>query len=459
MNRRRLLAVSGALVAGALAGCTSESDDGSGDDSGDDDSGDGDSGGSANRVEPEIEDEQLATVVGSTNAFAFDLYRELLEEHPEENLFSSPVSISVALAMTYAGARGDTREQMQETLRFALDDEDLHEAFGELQRRLDERGEEFDPEQFRGSGYDEEDEPAPFKLSIANSLWGQEGYPFDEAFLDRIDEHYGSGLREVDYQSDPEGAREEINAWVADETEDRIDDLLPQGSLDDLTRLVLVNAIYFLANWKHPFEESHTSQEEFTALDDSTEAVPLMSKSHSWSYVEADGTQAVELPYVGDETSMVVVLPPEGEFESYEEEFDAKTLSDLLDGMEHQEGAVSLPRFEFESSFQLSSVLEALGMVDAFDEDESNLDGLVDRSETDEQLLIDEVYHDSFVAVDEEGTEAAAATGVVVRAEVDSDPADPFEFVADRPFLFAIRDQPTETILFFGRVVDPAGWE
>ncbi len=458
MHRRRLLAVSSALIAGALAGCTSGSngEDDPGTESGDSENGDTEPD-DPERVEPAVDDEQLAALVGSTNAFAFDLYRELLEENSDENLFSSPVSISIALGMTYAGARGDTREQMHDTLRFALDDDELHEAFNELQQEFAARGEEFDPDDEPGGGYDEDDEPVPFELSIANSLWGQEGYPFDEGFLERIENHYGTGLQSVDYQSEPAAAREKINDWVAEETEERIDELLPEGSLDALTRLVLVNAVYFFANWKHPFQESNTSQEEFTALDGSTEIVPMMSKDRSWSYAELDGAQAVELPYVGDETSMVVVLPPEGEFESYERAFDTETLATLLDAMESRDGTVSLPRFEFESGFQLGVPLQELGMVDAFVEEEANFDGLVDSSEVDAELLIDEVYHDSFVAVDEEGTEAAAATGVVVRDE--SAPADPFDFVADRPFLFAIRDEPTETILFFGRAVDPAGWE
>ncbi len=448
MDRRHVLALSGALFAGALAGCTADEE------TADETGGDEPPEDHAAGTEPDIDDEDLAELVGETNGFAFDLYRELLDDHSEENLFASPVSISLALAMAYAGARGETREQMRETLRYTLADEKVHGAFEELQRRLDERSEDVDE---TGGAYDEDDDPVPFELSIANSVWGQEAYPFEDEYLTTLETYYGGGLREVDYQSDAESAREQINDWVADETEDRLEELLPQGSLDELTRLVLVNAVYFLANWKHPFTEGLTSEAQFNALDGSEQTVQMMQKQRRWPYAEVDGAQAVELPYVGGETSMLVILPPEGEFESYEQSFDGEQLETIVEALDSREGTVGLPRFEFESGFALGSVLESMGMADAFDAQNADFSGIVDQEETDEDLFIHEVFHDTFVAVDEEGTEAAAATGVVISEE--SEPADPFEFVADRPFLFAIRDRQTSTILFVGRAVDPAGWE
>lgn len=445
MRRRRLLALSSGIVAASLAGCIGETEDGT---PGDDDT--GDSNGSDDGTGPddgtggESDADQLDTLVRGANAFAFDLYGELLDERADENLFASPVSISLALAMTYAGAREGTREEMREVLRYELDDEAVHAAYESLQAEFDRRSE----------ATDDDEEGHPFELSVANSVWGQEEYPFEDAYLDVLESHYGSGLREVDFQADAERAREEINDWVADETEDRIDDLLPPGSLDELTRLVLVNAVYFLANWKHTFDEDLTEAETFTALDGEEHEVQMMRQEHSWPYAEVNGAQAVDLPYVGEDVSMLVVLPPEGEFESYEAEFDEETLDELVDALEREEGTVHLPRFEFEGGFELGDPLRALGMTDAFDPNEADFDGIAD---TEESLFIHEAFHDTFVSVDEEGTEAAAATAVVIGTE--SAPADPFEFVADRPFLFAIRDRPTGSLLFFGRAVDPAGWE
>lgn len=480
MERRRLLALSGGLFAVALAGCVGN--DGT-DDAADTDATDENTPEQADETDENadetshssveddtettagVEDDDMETLVAGTNGFAFDLYRELLAETPDENLFTSPVSISLALAMTYAGAREETREQMRESLRYELDDGLLHAAFGELQRELDERGEgETEEDEIEEDDSEEGDEDdatddraddaeQPFELSVVNSVWGQEEFPFEDAYLDILETHYGSPLREVDYRTDAEGAREEINQWVADETEDRIDDLLPQGSLDSLTRLVLVNAVYFLASWQYPFPEGRTEAETFTALDGSEHDVQLMRQEHTWEYATVDGAQAVDLPYVGEEVSMLVILPPEGQFETYESEFDEETLETVVDELEHEDGTVALPRFEFEGSFQLSSALEALGMTDAFDPQAANFEGIADTDE----LFIHEAFHDTFVAVDEEGTEAAAATGVAIG--VTAAPADPFEFVADRPFLFAIRDRPTGSLLFLGRAVDPTDWE
>ncbi len=454
MRRRQILALSGGLFAAALAGCVGGGDtdqsnggepgDGTGATVGADDNStgsDGDAGSDADRLD---------TLVTETNGFAFDLYRALLDEQPEANLFASPISISLALAMTYAGARETTREQMRDVLRYKLDDEDVHAGFEELQREFDGRSESAEDDIDDG----DTDEDQPFELSVVNSVWGHAEYPFEEAYLDVLESHYGSGLREADFQTNAHGAREEINEWVAEKTEDRIDDLLPEGSLDELTRLVLVNAVYFMANWQHTFPESSTDEEAFTALDGSEHTVQMMGQEHHWSYAEVDGAQAVDLPYVGEEVSMLVVLPPEGEFEEYELDFDEETFSEVVETLELEEGTVRLPRFEFKGSFQLSNALESLGMTDAFDPGEANLDGIAD---TEENLFIHEAFHDTFVSVDEEGTEAAAATGVV--AGTDSAPSDPFEFVADRPFLFAIRDRPTGSLLFFGRAVDPAGWD
>lgn len=440
MHRRRLLALSGALTTGALAGCLDRG-------LGSDPPRDADPGST-----PDVESEALQQLVLGTNGFTVDLYRRLTDAAPAENCVASPLSVSLALGMTYAGARGETREQMRDALRYRLDDADLHDAYATLQHRLDDRDETVETE---GTRYEEGDDPVPFELSIVNALWGQSTFPFASAFLDTVDAHYGGGLREVDFEADPDAARSTINDWVAGQTNDRVPELLPPDAVTAMTRLVLTNAVYFRANWQYPFDEDATEQHTFTALDGDGHDVPLMQEQREWLHAEVDGAQAVELPYLGEDVSMLVVLPPDGEFEAYERDFDGATLSTLVETLEPREGTVRLPRFEFDSGFRLGDALQQLGMTDAFAPQDANFSGMVAEDAT-RQLAVDEVYHDTFLKVDETGTEAAAATGVVV-VEVSA-PLSPFEFVADRPFLFAIRDRPTDTVLFLGRAVDPAGW-
>lgn len=441
MDRRRMLALSGVFVAGALAGCSLAAPDDENDD------------GTPTPTPSEVDD-SVRELVRHSNGFAFDLYEELLRGNSENNLFSSPLSITMALGMAYAGARGETRAQMREVLRYPLDDAALHGAFGSVRETLNARATGVEEANGR---YGAEDDPVPFTLSIVNAMWGQEAYPFLESYDTILKEAYDSELREVNYIEDAAGARDAINEWVAGETDDRIDELLPAGALNSLTRLVLVNAVYFLANWKYPFDDEITSTESFQAVDGREYEVPMMRQEHSWLYGEVDGVQVVELPYIGEEVSMVVLLPPEGSFGSFEDSLTSESIGSYVTGVEEREGEVRLPRFGFSAGFTLGDVLRSMGMVDAFDEQAADFSGIADPSETGESLLIDDVYHDAFVAVDEEGTEAAAATGVVIRTE--SAPSDPFSLVADRPFVFVIRDRPTNAVLFVGRVVDPGGWE
>lgn len=446
MDRRHVLALSGALMAGTLAGCAEALP-----------STDDPDTQAAPGPEPAIDDEALRELVHQTNGFTFDLYRTLLEDRPNKNFIGSPVSVSLALAMTHAGARGDTRSQMREVLRYTREDETLNAAFDTLQQELNRRGGDVNPAATAGDRYGEDDDPVPFELSLVNALWGQEDFPFKDRYLDVLIAHFGAGFRDVDYTSDPEAVRQRINDWVAGETNERIEALLPEGALDTRTKLVLVNAIYFLANWKHPFHSGSTQPESFVALDGSEHEVSMMQEDRSWQYAEIDGTQAVELPYVGDEVSMLVILPPAGSFESYERSFDGETLAELVGALESREGSVQLPRFAYETSVTMKETLRAMGMSDAFDAEEADFGDMAHLDRANGTLSIDQVYHDAYIGVDEEGTEAAAATGVVIEAV--SAPMDPFEFTADRPFLFVIRDRPTETVLFLGRVVDPTGWE
>lgn len=440
MTRRRdILALSGALAVGSLAGCLGVLSDG------------GVASGTELRADVEREtptedDERQAALVAGNTQFAFDLYADLVGREGG-NLFASPYSISVALAMTYAGARGETATQMADAMQF-VDADRLHPGFNALDRAVDP------PDGGDDTSGGEGEEGEPFRLDTVNAVWGLEEYPYSEAYLETLARHYGAGLRVVDFVGEPEASRETINEWVAEQTEDRIEDLLPRGSIDDLTRLVLTNAIYFKANWTETFSADRTEDAPFRALDGSTGSVPMMSQSATFPYAEVDGAQVVELPYVGGDVGMVVMLPPEGEFESFEADLDAERLGELTDALEQQKGSLSFPRFTLESSFGLTEALSALGMPSAFDPQQANFDGMVDRSQTSEPLYLSDVVHKSFVTVDEEGTEAAAATGVV--AGTTSAPLDPFEMTVDRPFVFAIRHRPTGAVLFLGRVVDGA---
>ncbi len=376
----------------------------------------------------------LATLVDGNNAFAFNLYQALRET--DDNLFYSPYSISLALAMTYAGARGETEEQMANTLHFTLEDNRLHPAFNWLDIELASRGK-------GAKGKDDEG----FRLHIVNAIWGQKDLKFLSEFLDLLAENYGAGLRILDFMKAPEQSRITINKWVSDQTEERIKDLIPQGAIDELTRLVLTNAIYFNAAWQYPFEEDATFNGAFHLLNGDKITVPMMRQTESFGYAEGDGYQVVELPYDGRELSMLVLLPQNGQFELFEESLNAQRVDDIVKNLNTREVVLTMPKFEFESSFGLKKTLTAMGMPVAFSAgaDFSGMTGNPD-------LFIGEVLHKAFVSVDEAGTEAAAATAVIMPLAVP--PEEPVEVTIDRPFVFLIRDIKTGTILFVGRVID-----
>lgn len=384
----------------------------------------------------EVRHEDLAALVAGNQAFALDLYRHLGAES-DGDLFFSPYSISAALAMTYAGARGTTETQMANALHFTLAQDRLHPAFNQLDLVLSSRGE-------GAEGQDDEG----FRLNIANAIWGQQGYDFEQAYLETLATHYGAGLRLVDFVEDAEAARRTINGWVSEQTEGRIEELIPQGALDALTRLVLTNAIYFNAAWASPFEEAATADGDFYLLDGSTVEVPLMFQSERFGYAEGDGYQVVELPYDGGEMSMVILLPDAGAFEAFEQGLDQAQLAAIFERLSSEQVNLTMPRFETTAKFGLVDALSALGMPEAFTEaaNFSGIDGT-------EDLLISDVFHEAFVAVDEAGTEAAAATAVIVG--LTSAPADPKTVTVDRPFIYLIRDIETGTLLFVGRTLDP----
>ena len=377
----------------------------------------------------------LATLVDGNSAFAFGLYQALREA--DGNLFYSPYSISLALAMTYAGARGETEKQMTDTLHFDLLQNRLHPAFNNLDLELGRRGQ-------GAKGKDGEG----FRLHIVNAIWGQKDFKFLPEFLDLLAENYGAGLRTLDFMKASEQSRIIINKWVSDQTEERIKDLIPQGTIDELTRLVLTNAIYFNAAWQYSFEEDATSNSAFYLLNGDKITVPMMRQAESFGYAEGDGYQVVELPYDGRELSMLVLLPQTNRFELFEESLNAQRVDDIVKNLNTREVVLTMPKFEFESSFGLKKTLTAMGMPVAFSAgaDFSGMTGNPD-------LFIGEVLHKAFVSVDEAGTEAAAATAVIM--ELTAMPGEPVEVTIDRPFIFLIRDIESATILFIGRVVNP----
>ena len=395
---------------------------------------------------PEIDAEAFDQFTADNRDFAFAMFDQLREdEGEEENVFVSPHSITSALAMTYAGADGNTRDEMAAALNYLVGDDDLHPAFNKLDLQLDERTDI------------ETDDDEDLDLEIVNQTWGQKDYPFLEEYLDILSLHYGAGMYAVDFSTEYEQIRQEINAWVEDRTNDLITDLLPEGSLDALTRLVLVNAIYFYGTWQDTFDPDSTRDRPFTRLDGSETDVEMMRHDDATQagYFGGDETTAVSLPYVGGDLSMIAVKPAEAttEFLGWEQDFDRETFDAVIDGLDTKQGMVNLPKFEDDGEYDLIPPFQAMGMEDAFDAGAADFGRMADLEAVGENLFISGIFHQTFIEVDEEGTEAAAATGVVVGAE--SAPIIDFEVTFDRPFIYAIYDHGTETILFMGRMLDP----
>jgi serpin B len=384
---------------------------------------------------PDVNPSEQALLVEGNSAFAFDLYQALKGE--AGNLFYSPYSISVALAMTYAGARNQTAEQMADTLQFMLEQDKLHPAFNWLDAELAKRGE-------GAAGKD----GGGFRLNIVNAIWGQKDYEFLSDFLDILAENYGAGLRILDFITETEQSRLTINQWVSDQTEGRIEDLIPPGAIDALTRLVLTNAIYFNAAWDYPFDEEMTADGPFYLLDGGQVSVPMMQQTESFGYTNGEGYQAVELQYDGNELSMVIFLPEAGQFEAFEEGLQAQQVSDIISSLQPTLVDLTMPQFEFDSEFSLKDTLAGMGMPVAFSS-EADFSGMTGNRE----LFISDVVHKAFVSVDEAGTEAAAATAVIMPGAAEPEP--PVEVTIDHPFIFLIRDIETGATLFVGRVMNP----
>lgn len=408
----------------------------------------------------------IAAAAKSGNYFATELYAQLAGKN-EGNLFFSPASIHTALAMTYAGARGNTEKQMHQTLRLPrtlmrnmgkhvslkdgtgyfedlfvpLPQERVHPAFAALIKKLN------------APRLDHEKKPA-YQLVIANALWGQKGYPWREQFIKVTKDNYGAGLNHVDFIRQAEPARLRINEWVEKQTKDKIKNLIPKGAIDSLTRLVLTNAIYFKSNWAEKFQKGATRDEAFTLSPGKTVKTPMMHQQKRHGYLETDTFQAVELSYRFRDLSMVVFLPKTVDgLAAFEKTLTAENLAGWLGQLKRETVKLTLPKFEFTSQFGLADTLKAMGMTDAFSLATADFSGMT----TAENLFISAVIHKAFVAVDEEGTEAAAATAVVMWLGAAPRPKEPKVFKADHPFVFMIRHRATGSILFMGRVTNPKG--
>lgn len=377
-----------------------------------------------------VSDVDKKAVVEGNNAFAVGLYAELRDR--DDNLFFSPHSISTALAMTYGGARGETAAQMAKALHFELESKRLHPAFRTLQEDLIGGG--------RKRGYE---------LSIANALWGQKGYGFLREFLDLTKTCYGSGFQEVDFVNATETARKTINAWVEKRTRDKIKELIRKEPpiLNTLTVLVLTNAIYFKGNWTSQFDEKLTKDAPFMATKERKINVPMMHQEGEFKYMEADALQALELPYVDNELSMTVLLPRKVDgLTDLENLLTADNLNKWVGSLRKKKIVIYLPKFKMTCDFRLEEDLMSMGMTDAFS-GAADFSGMAGNKE----LFISAVLHKAFVDVNEEGTEAAAATAVVM----EKARKEAFLFRADHPFIFLIRDNRSGSILFIGRVVNP----
>lgn len=387
---------------------------------------------------PVVSADDAQALADGNAAFALDLYASPKLKPAGQNYLCSPASISIGLAMTYAGAHGATEQEMAKALHFTLPQAKLHPAFNALALELDKRNQAADP--ITGKG---------FKLSLANALWGDKAEKFVPAFLDTLSQNYGAGVNLVDFVGNAEGARISINDWVSNATLGKIKDLLAKDDITADTRLVLANAVYFNASWKHPFNESATTDGTFHAPSADV-SVPMMHESLGLPYAEGTGWQAIEIPYEGDQTGMTIVLPAPGQLDAVESMLTLAWLKQLIKDETATPVDVTMPKFSFVARTPLQSALESLGMNLAFSPN-ADFSGMSPHA-----LMIGDVIHQAFIAVDEKGTEAAAATAVT-GMWVDAGPPlpPPKQFVMDRPFVFFIRDYPTQAILFAGRVVNP----
>lgn len=386
-----------------------------------------------------VSSETRAKLVTSQNRSAADLYAALARD--DDNLVFSPASVSFAFGMVYAGARGDTAEQMARVFRYDLPQETIHAAYGTVLRDLD-LGED-----------------SKIELSVANRLFGEKTRDFKPGFVAVTSDHYRAELELVDFVHAREEARKNINRWIADETQKRIPNLIPENVLTPKTALVLANAVYFKGDWKVAFDPKATKKEDFSTPAGPVKADMMHARSHH-RFAEHDGALMLEMAYEGDALAMQLVLPVDDDgLPALEKKLDTGLLGELSRKLGRHEVIVTMPRFTIDgAALSLKSTLQKMGMVDAFDRNEADLTGMA-VLRMNENLFIEDAFHKAFIEVKEEGTEAAAATAVVSGAVATSaappPPPPPKVFNADHPFLFVIRDRRTNAIVFLGRINDP----
>lgn len=367
--------------------------------------------------------------VKANNEFACTLYSALAKDS-NENLFFSPVSIFTALSMTRVGARGETARQISAALQIPPDAVLSDKAVGGLMDRLVARG-------------------PGMELRATNALWGQSGYGILETFIRSVRESYNAGWNEVDFRGAPERARGTINAWVAEQTRDKIRELLKPGALNAATKLVLVNAIHFKGQWSFTFDKAKTRSSAFYLGNGQSIQTPMMHRTGRIRIMEAEGFSAVELPYAGDTVSMIVLLPEKTRGPvALEDVLTAKGLHRCRTALRSAEVDLSLPSFKTTFQTELGRVLRAMGMIDAFAPSRADFSAVTGKKD----LYLSSVVHQAHVEVSEEGTEAAAATGSVLRAVAHMKKR---VFHADHPFVFMICDKESGTVLFMGRITDP----
>jgi len=373
-----------------------------------------------------------ATVAEGNNAFAVNLYGQLRKQ--DGNLFFSPESISTAFAMAYAGARGTTSVQMANTLHFALPPDRLHPAMGTLLTSLNAAH----------PGY---------QLHVADALWAEKDFTFLDDYLKLTSADYGAGFNRVDFKGAPESVRQTINQWVEQKTENKIKDLIPPRAISPATRLVLTNAIYFKGDWETKFDKAQTQDEDFHLSAAQNVKAPLMHSSAKFGYFKGDTFQALNIPYKSGELSMVVLLPNDvAGLPALEKSMTAANVNQWLSQLHvGPKVIVTLPKFKMTDQLELSNALGALGMAQAFQPGTADFSGMTGRRD----FWISSAIHKAFIDVNEEGTEAAAATAIVMRSMAMAREQPPVIFRADHPFLFLIRDNRSGSILFMGRVTDP----
>ncbi|MDD2521625.1 MAG: serpin family protein [Anaerolineaceae bacterium] len=393
-------------------------------------------GGAAYITDPSASQDDLEDQAEDVNDFAVDLYRKLAVQ--DGNLVFSPYSIYQAFLMVYAGADAETRAEIARVLDVEPeDDDDVHNRMNALNKRLVTPPANLD------------EKAQPLQINIANALWVQEGFIIDQNFLDTLSANYNAGLKLVDF-ANPDAARQAINLWVAAQTNDKIKDLIPQGVLDELTRLVITNAVYFKGAWQNPFDPNRTASEPFFLLDGSEQSVDMMRTSYTGAGLITDRYQAAKLPYQGGNYAMAVIMPT-GDFSRFDQDLEDGDLEEILNGFDGIFGQVNLglPKFTYESTFNLGDQMKSLGIQQAFDPQAADFTRISDEID----LYISDVLHKAFIDVNEEGTEAAAATAIAVGTT--SMPADSWDITFDHPFIYLIYETTTNTVVFMGRVVAP----